>query len=90
MGLVVPPPVHLPQAQPQQPLVPRPEVVQLAQTRPIATQTQRAVAGPSQTRGGEGAKSREKRAASETSEERADDVAQAGRTPRRGGITIDV
>jgi hypothetical protein len=81
MGLVIPPPVHLPQAQPQQPVQPKPEVVAVAQVRPIATQTQRAVPGPSRARGGEGAKS----------EEKAADIGQAQRQRRRdGGITIDV
>jgi hypothetical protein len=67
--------------------------VQLAQTRPIATQTQRAVAGPSRARGGEGAKSQEKRGAAETSEERVEEAGNATQPrpgKRRGGVTIDV
>jgi hypothetical protein len=91
MGLVIPPPVHLPQAQPQQPVQPKPEVVAVAQVRPIATQTQRAVPGPSRARGGEGAKSEEKRSAATGAEEKAADIGEAQRQRRRdGGITIDV
>ena len=92
MALVIPPNFHPPQHQPQQPLAPKPEVVQLAQTRPIAAQTQRAVAGPSRARGGEGAKSQEKRGAAETAEQRVDDAAGRGQKPgkRRGGVIIDV
>ena len=93
MALVIPPNFHLPQAQVQPPLAPKPEVVVMAQTRPIATQTQRAVAGPSRSRGSDGAKSQEKRGAAEPAEERVADATGPGQTPRgrgRGGVTIDV
>jgi hypothetical protein len=90
MGLVIPPALPPLQAQPQQTLQPKPEVVQLAQHRPIATQTPRAVAGASQGRGSDGAKSGEKRSAATGTGERAAETAQAQRPRKRGGITIDV
>ena len=89
MGLVIPPPGHIQQAQPQQPVQPKPEVVQLAQTAPIAAQTQRAVAGPSRGRGTDGAKSEEKRRAGAGAEEKAVDAGRPQRK-RNGGVTIDV
>ncbi len=92
MGLVIPPSVqHLPQAQPQQPVQPKAEVTQLAQTRPIAAQTQRAVAGMSRSRGADGAKSEAKRGKAEGTEEKAAET--GGAQPQRkrdGGVTIDV
>jgi hypothetical protein len=91
MGLVIPPPVqHLPQAQPQQPVQPKPEVVQLAQARPIATQTQRAVAGASRSRGADGTKSEEKRGLAGGAEKKAAETTGAQPQRKRGGITIDV
>lgn len=91
MSLVIPPIAHLPQAQPQQAVQPKPEVVQVSQTRPIAAQTQRAIAGPSRARGADGKKSEEKRGASEGTAETAGDA--GGAQPQRkrdGGVTIDV
>lgn len=89
MGLVIPPPVqHLPQAQPQQPVQPKPEVVQLAQARPIATQTQRA--GASRPRGADGTKSEEKRGQAGGAEEKAAETTGARPQRKRGSITIDV
>jgi hypothetical protein len=90
MALVIPPPVHLPQVQPQQVLQPKAEVVQLAQTRPIATQIQRAVPGTSRSRGGDGAKSREKQSATTGTEDKTAEVRQTQRQRKRDGITIDV
>ncbi|MBM3531483.1 MAG: hypothetical protein FJX60_00415 [Alphaproteobacteria bacterium] len=81
----------MPQAvQPQPSTQARADVVQLAQLRPIATQTVRAVAGPSRGRGSEGAKSEEKRSAAAGTEEKAADVRQAQRPRKRDGVTIDV
>jgi len=91
MALVIPPLIHTPQAAQTQPTAqPKPEVVQLAQLRPIATQTARAVAGPSRGRGSEGTKSEEKRTAATGTDEKAADVRQAQRQRRRDGITIDI
>lgn len=91
MGLVIPPLAHLPQAQPQQAVQPKPEVVQVSQTRPIAAQTQRAIAGPSRGREADGKKSEGVRGAAEGAEEKA---GETGRTqPQRkrdGSVSIDV
>jgi hypothetical protein len=91
MALVIPPGIQqLPQVQPQQAVQPKPEVVQHAQNRPIATQTQRAIAGPSRGRGANGAKSEEKQATAEADGK----TAETGQAQRRrrdnGNVTIDV
>lgn len=92
MALVIPPSVQqLPQAQPQQTVQPRPEIVQLAQNKPIAAQTQRAVAGTSRSRGADGAKSEGKHGQAGATDEKATET--SGATPQRrreGGVTIDV
>ncbi len=92
MGLVIPPSIqHLPQAQPQQPVQPKPEVTQLAQTRPIAAQTQRAVAGTSRSRGADGAKSEEQRGKAGGTGETAAEAGGAQPPRKRDGrVTIDV
>jgi hypothetical protein len=87
MSLVIPP---LPLPLTQQPLAPKAEVVHMAQLQPMATQTQRALAGPSRGRGGEGGKSQEKRSKAEGPDDRAREATQVQRGHRRGGVTIDV
>ncbi|MSP50726.1 MAG: hypothetical protein EXQ95_15545 [Alphaproteobacteria bacterium] len=85
---MIPPPGHMPQAQPQQPV--QPEVVQLSQTAPIAAQTQRAIAGPSRGRGADRAKSDGRRAATGAEEKTAEAGKAQRQRKREGGVTIDV
>ena len=81
----------MPQVQPQQVVQPKPEVVQGSQLRPIAAQTQRAIAGPSRAREADGKKSEEKRGTAEGAEEKAGETGRAQpRRKRDGGVTIDV
>lgn len=91
MSLVIPPIAHMPQAQPQQAVQPKPEVVQVSQTRPIAAQTQRAIAGPSRGREADGKKSEEKRGAADGADEKVGEAARGQPQRKRdGGVTIDV
>jgi len=93
MSLVIPPPIPMPQAQPQQTQVVRPEVAQLAQHRPVAAQTQRAITGASQGRAADGARTGKKRGAEDAVEERsgAESTSRARPSKNRGNaLDIEV
>lgn len=91
MSLVIPPPIPMPQAQPQQTQAVRPELAQLAQHRPVAAQTQRAITGASQGRAADGAKTGKKGGGDETVEERpAAESAPRARPSKNRGNALDI